>query len=159
MNKKPFYLSFLSIILVLGVLFTYQFFTKDESQVDRTLIADTITYSELHNHMNALRETHAYLMCEKGQDCDYLLFSLLKPIMGKYNLTTLSTFTIVDMDDVVRQISPPRLRELYTIQTLPAIILVNGDTNSIIDNLEYNRATPLTMSQLETWLLHHGLLR
>lgn len=159
MKSKPFHISLISVFLVIGVFFTHQFFARDVNPIDRTLIAYTITYSQLQDHMSNTTNTHAYVMCEKGQDCDYLLFSLLKPIMRKYNLPLLTAITIVDMDDVIRQISPPRLRELYTIQSLPAFVLVDGSTNQVIDSLEYNRASPISMSQLETWLLRHGLLR
>lgn len=159
MKVKPFQMSLISIFLVISVFFAYQFFAKEVSPIDRTLIAATIPYSQLQDHMSTTIDTHAYVMCEKGQDCDYLLFSLIKPIMRKYNLPMLTSITIVDMDDVIRQISPPRLRELYTIQSLPAFILIEGGTNHIIDNLEYNRAIPISITQLETWLLRHGLLR
>ena len=127
--------------------------------MDHSLFASRISYAQLQDHIRLSSDTQAYLLCEQDHDCDYVMYSLLKPLMRKYNISVLNHITFVDMDDVIRQVSPTRLRELFSIQSLPAFVIMDTSTQHVISTLEYHKTSPLVLSVLEEWLLINGLLR
>ena len=63
------------------------------------------------------------------------------------------------MDDVIRQVSSTRLKELYGVQSLPALVLLDTSTSTVISVLEYYKSSPLTQDMIEEWLITHQLLR
>lgn len=127
--------------------------------VSQILFYEQIGYSKLQVDIISQTEVQAYFLCEVGDDCDYVSFSLLKPILNKYQLPYFSAITFVNMNDVSRQVSSTRLKELYNIQSVPAFILINTADASVLATLENSKSNPLTKKLVEEWLLTYGLIR
>lgn len=145
-----------STVLLIGA---HQAFSKSSNQISQTLFSKNISYSQLQEEVNSSINVQAYMLCEINSDCNYVTFSLLKPILNKYQLQQFSSITFVNMDDVIRQVSSTRLKELYGVQSLPALVLLDTSTSTVISVLEYYKSSPLTQDMIEEWLITHQLLR
>ena len=145
-----------STVLLIGA---HQAFSKSSNQNSQSLFSKNISYSQLQEEVNSSINVQAYMLCEINSDCNYVTFSLLKPILNKYQLQQFSSITFVNMDDVIRQVSSTRLKELYGVQSLPALVLMDTSTSTVISVLEYYKSSPLTQDMIEEWLITHQLLR
>jgi len=159
MNKKLMISLLTLMLLVVTLFFAHRHFTKEVMSVNQTLFLEQIGYSQLQENIKSIQNVQAYFFCEQNNDCNYVSYSLIKPILNKYQLPFFSSIIFVNMDDVSRQVSSTRLKELYNIQSVPAIVLIDPITQSVISTLEYNKSNPLTQSIIEEWLLTNGLLR
>jgi hypothetical protein len=159
MNKKLVIMLIGLIIMIGSITMAHLYFTKASSLVSKSLFAREISYSQLQDDIKSNINVRAYFMCEKNADCDYVKFSLIKPIMNKYQVEVLFNVTFVNMDDVSRQVSSTRLKELYQIQSIPAFVLIDTSNLNIIGTLEYSKSNPLTQDVIEEWLLTYGLIR
>jgi hypothetical protein len=159
MNKKII-IIFVGLLVSIGsITLAHMHFTKDSSPLNQSLFMRDISYAQLQDNIKSNINVRAYFMCEKNADCEYVIYSLIKPIMNKYHINILTEVTFVDMDDVSRQVSSTRLKELYQIQSIPAFVLINTSNLDIIATLEYTKSNPLTQDLIEEWLLTHRLLR
>lgn len=159
MNKKLVIIFMGLIVLIGSITLAHMHFTKDSSPLNKSLFMRDISYSQLQDDIKSNINIRAYFMCERNADCEYVVYSLIKPIMNKYHVEVLTEMTFVDMDDVSRQVSSTRLKELYQIQSIPAFVLINTSTMEIIATLEYTKSNPLTQDLIEEWLLSYTLIR
>jgi hypothetical protein len=159
MNKKIVIILSGLIVMIGSLTLAHMHFTKDSNNMNQSLFMRDISYSQLQDNIKSNINIQAYFMCERNADCDYVKFSLIKPIMNKYQLEVLTNIIFVDMDEVSRQVSSTRLKELYQIQSIPAFVLIDTSTSNVIATLEYTKSNPLTQDIIEEWLLTNGLLR
>ena len=159
MNKKIVIILIGLIIMIVSVSLAHMHFSKGSINVNQSLFVSDISYSQLQDNIKSSVNIQAYFMCEQNTDCDYVKFSLIKPIMNKYQIEVLAKVIFVDMDEVNRQVSSTRLKELYQIQSIPAFVLIDTSSSIVIATLEYTKFNPLTQDIIEEWLLSHGLLR
>lgn len=159
MNRKITFSLIFLVVLGVSLFFAHRYYTKPSISVNQSLFTQQIGYSQLQDDIKSKSNVQAYFLCEAGSDCDYVSFTLIKPILNKYQLPYFTTITFVDMNDVSRQVSSTRLKELYTIQGVPALILINTSDSSVIAALEYSKSAPLTQSMIEEWLLTYNLIR
>lgn len=159
MNKKIVISVIFLLLLSISLFFAHRYYTKPIINVNQSLFSEQIGYSQLQEDIISRSNVQAYFLCEEGSDCDYVSFTLLKPILNKYQLPFFSSITFVNMNDVSRQVSSTRLKELYNIQSVPALVLINTSDSSVLATLEYSKSTPLTDVMVEEWLLTHSLIR
>jgi hypothetical protein len=159
MNRKLLVSLIFLVFLSGSLFFAHRYYTKPSISVNQSLFSQQIGYSQLQEDIKSSLNIQAYFLCEEGNDCDYVSFTLMKPILNKYQMPYFTTIKFVDMNDVTRQVSSTRLKELYNIQGVPALILVNTSNSSIIATLEYSKSAPLTQEMIEEWLLTYNLIR
>jgi thioredoxin-related protein len=159
MNKKLVMILVGIMVFIGSLTLAHMHFTKQSNMINKSLFASDISYAQLQDDIKSNINIKAYFMCERNADCEYVIYSLIKPVMNKYQVEKLINVTFVDMDDVSRQVSAPRLKELYQIQSVPAFVLVDTASMNILGTLEYSKSNPLTQDLVEEWLLTYGLLR
>ncbi len=159
MNKKIVISLIFLLLLSISLFFAHRYYTKPIVNVNQSLFSQQIGYSQLQEDIASSLNVQAYFLCEEGSDCDYVSFTLMKPILNKYQLPYFTTIRFVNMNDVSRQVSSTRLKELYNIQSLPALVLINTSNASVLATLEYSKSNPLTEIMIEEWLLTHSLIR
>jgi len=143
----------------IALFFAHRYYSNPMNNVDQNLFYEQIGYSKLQEDIISQTNVQAYFLCEEKDVCDYFKFTLLKPILNKYQLSYFSALTFVNMNDVSRQVSSTRLKELYNIQSVPAFILINTADASVLATLENSISNPLTETMIEEWFLTYGLIR
>ncbi|MBS3991922.1 MAG: hypothetical protein KGZ51_07600 [Erysipelothrix sp.] len=159
MNRKILVSLIFLVVLSVSLFFAHRYYTKPSISVNQSLFYQQIGYSQLQEDIKSSLDVQAYFLCEAGSDCDYVSFTLMKPILNKYQIPYFTTVKFVDMNDVSRQVSSTRLKELYNIQGVPALILIDTSNSSVIATLEYSKSAPLTQEMIEEWLLTYNLIR
>ena len=107
-----------------------------------------------------ITETKYLFFCALSDDvCKYITENIVNQVSIELGVDTLDFLDFVDMDVSYSNYTPVRLKATFGIEDYPAFVALNqtGDSNEIINTLEYDEKDPFTIEEFKKWLALNGL--
>ena len=173
---KKLYTCFLLIIFMMSAFsFTSEAISKPEipskpslvnneskDVIDTNVINKSDKIKMVNDNLSSMIEegNNVFLYCTlDNNDCIFILDNIIPSLEKKYKLDNLKV-KFIDIGFLGEDFSKATLKREWSLQTIPTLQLINyseGNKN-IINSLTWSKDNPVTINNVENWLLDVGHL-